>query len=71
MTTNFKTKLSAFKFSVKNAHTVSSSISLFNMEAFKWMNKLDPLYFYIIIFEMQSKDKIFSKRPKSLKHSKV
>ena len=41
------------------------------MEAFKWMNKLDPLYFYIIIFEMQSKDKIFSKSPKSLKHSKV
>ena len=50
---------------------ISTSISLFNMEAFKWMNKLDPLYFYIIIFEMQSKDKIFSKRPKSLKHSKV
>ena len=50
---------------------ISTSISLFNMEAFKWMNKLDPLYFYIIIFEMQSKDKIVSKSPKSLKHSKV
>ena len=28
-------------------------------------------YYYIIIIEMQSKDKIFSKSPKSLKHSKV